>query len=91
MSDIKEWDVAADSNTSSPPDGAPENMAAQTFNNTIREIMAAVKRRFDMLYALPLTEWDTGETSQHYQVDIAETVTAYYDGSWTSLSTPRRA
>ena len=50
MSDIKEWDVVADDNSSSPPHGAPEGMAAQTFNNVIREAMAAVKRNWAMTH-----------------------------------------
>lgn len=44
MSDISQWNIAAASNTSAPPNGAPEGMAPSTVNDTLREIMAAVAR-----------------------------------------------
>ena len=80
MSDVQAWDVNANSNTAAPPGGAPEGMVAQAFNNVIREIMAAVKRLWSMMRGVPTTVWDTGEISRHYQVTVAETITAYYTG-----------
>lgn len=44
MSDVSSWDPTAGNNTSTPPDGAPEGMAPSTVNDTMREMMAAVKR-----------------------------------------------
>lgn len=40
---IKDWSTTAGSNTSSPPNGAPEGWAPSAVNNTIREIMAQVR------------------------------------------------
>jgi hypothetical protein len=37
------WSTSAASNNQAPPNGAPEGMAAAGFNDTIREIMAAIK------------------------------------------------
>lgn len=44
MSDVSSWDPTAGNNTSTPPDGAPEGMAPSTVNDTMREMMAAVRR-----------------------------------------------
>ena len=44
MSDISQWNVSAASNTSAPPDGAPESMAPSTVNDVMREMMAATAR-----------------------------------------------
>jgi hypothetical protein len=47
MTDIKSWSTAAASNNSASPDGAPEGMAPSGVNDTIREVMAAVRRWFE--------------------------------------------
>lgn len=40
---LKDWSVTAASNTSAPPNGAPEGMAMANVNNTMRQIMADVR------------------------------------------------
>lgn len=40
---LKNWSTTADSNTSSPPEGAPENMTLANVNNVMRKIMADVR------------------------------------------------
>lgn len=47
MSNISQWNVAAASNNSAPPDGAPEGQAPSTVNDVMRELMAATARWFD--------------------------------------------
>jgi hypothetical protein len=44
MSNIERWSSSAGANNASPPDGAPEGMAQKDFNDTLREVMAAVRR-----------------------------------------------
>lgn len=44
---IDAWSTTAASNNASPPDGAPEGMAAGTVNNTIRQVMASVRTWFE--------------------------------------------
>ena len=45
--DIKDWSSSAGGNTSASPDGAPEGMAPSGVNDTIREVMAAVRRQYE--------------------------------------------
>jgi hypothetical protein len=45
--DIKSWFTDQGGNNATSPDGAPEGMKRSGVNNTIRELMAAVKRFFD--------------------------------------------
>ena len=80
MSEINNWDTSADDNNDSPPDGFPEGMVAQAFNNSMREVMAAMKRYYDMLYSIPETTYEAGENSRHYKVVLPETITEYRDG-----------
>src|SRR4051812_26090014 len=47
MSGIEAWSTTAASNNASPPDGAPEGMAAGTVNNTIRQLMASVRTWYE--------------------------------------------
>jgi hypothetical protein len=42
--DVASWSPDADDNASAPPDGAPEGMSPGAVNDTMREIMAAVRR-----------------------------------------------
>jgi hypothetical protein len=44
MSNVSQWNVAAASNTSAPPDGAPEGMAPSGVNDVMRETQAALAR-----------------------------------------------
>jgi hypothetical protein len=44
MSNVSQWETSAPNNNAAPPDGAPEGMAANTVNDTMREMMAAVAR-----------------------------------------------
>lgn len=43
-SNVSEWSTTASSNNSSPPNGAPENMAPSGVNDVMREMMAANAR-----------------------------------------------
>lgn len=47
MSGIELWSTTAGSNNSAPPNGAPEGMLPSGVNNTIRQIMAAVRVWFE--------------------------------------------
>lgn len=49
MADIQttSWSETASSNSSAPPDGAPEGMAYSAVNDTLREIMGALKREWN--------------------------------------------
>ena len=47
MSDIKVWSDVDDNNTAAVPDGAPEGWKGANVNNTIREVMASVRRWYD--------------------------------------------
>src|SRR5690606_29898919 len=44
MSNVSQWETSAPNNDAAPPHGAPEGMAANTVNDTMREMMAAVAR-----------------------------------------------
>lgn len=44
---IESWSTTASSNNASPPDGAPEGMAASTVNNTIRQVMASDRAQWE--------------------------------------------
>lgn len=46
MSNISQWNTAAASNNSAPPDGFPEGQAPSTLNDAARELMAAVARQY---------------------------------------------
>lgn len=65
----------AANNNATPPDGAPEGMAASTVNNTMREIMAATKRARNLLNPAYTT---AGTNTITVTVTTAEA--AYYTG-----------
>ena len=44
MANVSQFSTTAANNNSTPPDGAPEGMATNTVNDTIREIMAALAK-----------------------------------------------
>ena len=46
--DIDRWQGAAASNTATVPDGAPTGWLGASVNDVVRELMAAVKRRFEV-------------------------------------------
>lgn len=47
MSQIETWSTNPALNNATPPDGFPENMQQKTYNNSAREVMAAVRTWFD--------------------------------------------
>jgi len=47
MSDIKDWKDTAASNNASPPDGWPEGQAPSTVNNCAREMMRAIRVKWE--------------------------------------------
>lgn len=47
--DVSTWSPTAANNNSTPPNGAPEGMAASAVNNVIRENMAATRRAFEQM------------------------------------------
>jgi hypothetical protein len=47
MSDIKDWSPIAAQNNDAPPDGWPENMLPSDVNNSARENMAAIRRKWE--------------------------------------------
>lgn len=51
MSQITSWSETAASNNGASPNGAPEGMAAAGVNDTIREIMSAVKIEYNRSHA----------------------------------------
>ena len=77
MSDVSQWNVAAASNTSSPPDGAPEGMAPSTVNDVLREIQAAVAR----LYGDIDGTLESGGTGNAYTLTSTQTHAALADQS----------
>ena len=54
-SDVATWHSDADSNTMSPPNGVPDNVAPSKVHGIIREIMAAVNRWYDKANAITST------------------------------------
>lgn len=76
MAELKDWNVAAASNNSTPPDGAPEGMAPSAVNDTMREIMAVLARwKGDNDSTL-----DTGGSSNAYTLTPNGTYSAYARG-----------
>jgi len=47
MSDIKDWSATAASNNSAAPDGFPEGMSPSSVNNSMREVMSAVRTQHE--------------------------------------------
>lgn len=76
MAEIKDYDVDANNNTATPPDGAAEGWAPSTVNNTIRELMARTKRLWEDTSAVNTT---TG-TSNAYLLSASQTISAYAAG-----------
>jgi len=77
MADIpaSSWSQTDGSNTTSPPDGAPEGMAPSGVNDVIRMVMGAVKRWF--AWTIPAT---TGGTTTAYTLSYSVAPAALVDG-----------
>ena len=76
MAEISAWSTTAGSNTSAPPDGAPEGWAPSTVNNTVREIMAVLARWYsDTNGALT-----SGGSANAYTLTPNRTISAYAAG-----------
>lgn len=77
MSDVLDWSNTAGGNTSTPPDGSPEGQAPSTVNDSIREIMAALKRfQEDIGGEFHIT----GGSGDDYTVTLSQDITAYTVG-----------
>jgi len=70
------WSETAANNNSSPPDGFPENMSYAAVNNAAREMMAALKREWNLSHPT-LT---TGGTSTAITLTPSTAATAYASG-----------
>ncbi len=82
MAEVFSYDVAAANNNSAPPDGAPENMNYSAVNDTLRELMAAVKR-FQADTGGSLT---TGGTANAITVSPNVTYGSYFAGMRVSFT-----
>ena len=78
MANVSQWDNTAASNSSAPPDGAPEGQAPSTVNDVMREIMAAVSRWYDDTKG----ELATGGTGNAYTLTTNNTNAALADQSF---------
>jgi len=76
MGEIRDYNVSADSNTATPPDGAPEGMAPSTVNNTMREAYARIKRFYNDTNGANTTA-GSGNT---YTLAASRTVASYAAG-----------
>lgn len=76
MGEVYDWNILATLNNSAPPDGAPENMEYEEVNDTMREMMAVVKRHITTIGGVKVT---TG-TQPAYVLTTDQTLSAYADG-----------
>ena len=76
MGEIRDYNVSADSNTATPPDGAPEGMAPSTVNNTMREAYARIKRFYNDTNGANTT----AGSSNTYTLAASRTVASYAAG-----------
>ena len=76
MGEIRDYNISADSNTQTPPDGAPEGMAPSTVNNTMREAYARIKRFYNDTNGANTTA-GSGST---YTLSASRTVASYAAG-----------
>lgn len=74
--DTSTFSETAASNNTASPDGAPEGMAASGVNDTIREVMGAIKREWNRTHATFLS---TGGTNS-YSISYATSPSAYVQG-----------
>lgn len=76
MADIHTWDILADNNTQTPPDGAPEGILSGSFNDVMREYQAAIRRhQVDNDGSLV-----SSGPANTFSVDPVSTYAAYFDG-----------
>lgn len=76
MGEISDFNVAAASNNSASPAGAPEAMAPSGVNDTIREIMARIKRWYN-----DVTGSNTsGGSAGAFTLAASQTISAYAAG-----------
>ena len=73
MSAIEKWSTTAASNNDAPPDGAPEGMNKSDVNDTIREIMAALRTWYQDPEFLDLADAFTVTRVTAAQIKIAGT------------------
>ena len=76
MGEIRDYNISADSNTQTPPDGAPEGMAPSTVNNTMREAYARIKRFYNDTNGANTT----AGSSNTYTLSASRTVASYAAG-----------
>ncbi|BAQ88858.1 sugar binding protein [uncultured Mediterranean phage uvMED] len=76
MGEIRDYNISADSNTQTPPDGAPEGMSPSSVNNTMREAYARIKRFYNDTNGANTTA-GSGNT---YTLSASRTVASYAAG-----------
>ncbi|BAQ89034.1 putative carbohydrate-binding domain [uncultured Mediterranean phage uvMED] len=76
MGEIRDYNISADSNTQTPPNGAPEGMAPSTVNNTMREAYARIKRFYNDTNGANTT----AGSSNTYTLAASRTVASYAAG-----------
>lgn len=69
MAEIKDYSSTAGDNSSASPDGAPEGMAPSGVNNTMREMMARMKRMVVETLTVDSTTDTTSATTGSIQTD----------------------
>lgn len=76
MTEVNDWSPLAAENTASPPDGAPESVTkVKDVNDTLREMMAKLRRALSDQEAVTAT-LDGNQLTIHG----ARSITAYYSG-----------
>lgn len=77
--DLKTWDTSAGGNNDAPPDGFPEGMQQNTFNDAARETMAAVRRFYDDPQYININRGNTVSRTGTSELTVAGVdLTAYY-------------
>ena len=81
MSEIYSWSASAGGNTSAPPDGAPEGMLRPTVNDVMREMMASLRRWYQIL------DWSRphgGAVTTRDSAQVVRVAGADYTGFFTA-------
>ncbi len=79
MSELKAWKKVSSANVDPPPDGAPEGMNRPEVNDTMREMMGALRRWYDYPEFIDINDGAT--VSRDSGTDIRITgadLTSYY-------------
>lgn len=80
MSNVEKWSTTAASNNDAPPDGAPEGMNKSDVNDTMRELMAAIRLWYDDPEFLDLMDAYTVSRDSATEVRIAAVnVVSYFN------------